>query len=207
GARVCVGELSLAAIEAELVQHGIAMATTTESSSLFARAIGPVFDSLPEPIRALHETTGRSVWRGTASVEGAANLVAGLIARVFGFPQDGEGVSVDVCIEAERDQSVWRRNIGASRFLSRLSSPKPGGRVVESFGPLDFDIVLRPEEGRLIYGVEGWRMLGFPMPKAWAPTTATHEQIDAEGRFSFDVEIGLPVVGRMVRYRGWLERG
>jgi hypothetical protein len=30
--------------------------------------------------------------------------------------------------------------------------------------------------------------------------TETEEQ----GRFCFDVQIGLPLMGRLVRYRGWL---
>ena len=207
GARVCVGEVALADLEAELALHGIAISRTVEPSSLFARALGPAFDGLPRSIRALHETTGRSVWRGQASVEGAANPLAGLVARVFGFPQAGEGVPVEVSIDAERDRSVWRRKIGLNRFLSRLSPAREGGRVVERFGPFAFDLTLTPEGGRLVYRVQGWRLLGVPMPGAWAPTTVTHEKSDAEGRFAFDVEIGLPVVGRMVRYRGWLEAG
>ncbi|NBW06885.1 MAG: DUF4166 domain-containing protein [Caulobacteraceae bacterium] len=206
GARACVGELSLAELETELAVHGITTTTTVEPSSLFERAIGPVFVTLPDPIRALHEATGHSVWRGQATVEGAANPVAGLVARVFGFPKAGEGVPVEVRIDADRDRSIWRRKIAASRFQSRLSSPKSGGRVVESFGPCAFDLTLSPEDGRLVYRVQGWRLLGLPMPKAWAPTTATHEKEDVEGRFAFDVEIGLPVAGRMVRYRGWLEQ-
>jgi predicted dinucleotide-binding enzyme len=205
GARVCVGELSLAELEAELAVHGIATTTTVEPSSLFERAIGPTFATLPAPLRALHETTGRSMWRGQASVEGAANPVAGLVARVFGFPKAGEGVPVEVRIDADRDRSIWRREIAGGRFQSRLSSPRPGGRVVESFGPCAFDLTLSPEDGRLVYRVQGWRLRGLPMPRAWAPTTVTHEKEDAEGRFAFDVEIGLPIAGRMVRYRGWLE--
>jgi NAD(P)-dependent dehydrogenase (short-subunit alcohol dehydrogenase family) len=205
GARACVGELALAELEAELAVHGIAVSRLVEPSSLFARAIGPAFDRLPAPIRALHETTGQSVWRGTATVDGAANPPAGLVARVFGFPRAGQGVPVEVTVDADRDRSVWRREIGGGRFLSVLSSPREGGRVVESFGPCAFDLTLTPEDDRLVYRVQDWRLLGVPMPRAWAPTTATHEKIDAEGRFAFDVEIGLPIVGRMVRYRGWLE--
>ncbi len=206
GARACVGALSLAELEAELAVHGITTTTTIEPASLFERAIGPAFATLPDSIRALHETSGQSVWRGQASVEGAANPVAGLVARVFGFPKAGEGVPVEVRIDADRDRSIWRREIAGSRFQSRLSSPRSGGRVVESFGPCAFDLTLTPEGGRLVYRVQGWRLLGLPMPKAWAPTTVTHEKEDAEGRFAFDVEIGLPIAGRMVRYRGWLER-
>ncbi len=185
--------------------HGIRTTTTVEPSALFERAVGPAFATLPASIRTLHETSGHSFWRGQASVEGAANPVAGLVARVFGFPRAAQGVPVEVRIDADRDRSIWRREIAGSRFQSRLSSPRPGGRVVESFGPCAFDLTLSPEDGRLVYRVEGWRLLGVPMPKAWAPTTVTNEKEDVEGRFAFDVEIGLPIAGRMVRYRGWLE--
>lgn len=44
GARPCVADLSLAEIEAEMVVHGIETTTTVDRESLFARAIGPVFD-------------------------------------------------------------------------------------------------------------------------------------------------------------------
>ena len=209
GARAFVGELSLGEIEAELTQHGIATGTTVEPSSLFARAIGPAFDTVPAPIRALHETTGRSVWRGLASVDGPANPLAGLVAWAFGFPRAGEGVPVELVIDAQGDQSVWRRRIGGRRFLSRLSLPRWGprehGRVIESFGPFSFDLTLSPEGGRLIYRNKGWRLLGVPIATALGPTTVTHEKVESEGRFAFDVEIGLPMAGRMVRYRGWLE--
>ena len=77
---------------------------------------------------------------------------------------------------------------------------------MERFGPFAFDLTLTPEDDALVYRVAGWRCLGLPLPRALAPTTRTHEAVDADGRFVFDVEIGLPGLGRMVRYRGWLTR-
>jgi hypothetical protein len=41
------------------------------------------------------------------------------------------------------------------------------------------------------------------MPRALLPQGNTYEH-DAGGRFNFHVEIGLPVIGLIVRYRGWL---
>ena len=43
-------------------------------------------------------------------------------------------------------------------------------------------------------------LIGFLKPRI-----AVEETIDAQGRFCFDVALSLVVVGRMVRYRGWLE--
>ncbi len=206
GARACVADLSLAKIEAEMVPHGIETTVAAERSALFARAIGPAFEGLPEPLRALHEAIGQSVWRGEAVVEGPATPLAGLAARLFGFPPATPTAPVEVQVDADGTRSIWRRRIGGHRFHSVLSHPRAGGRVVERFGPLSFDLVLTRQTGRLLYAVVGWRLGPIRMPTALAPTTRTHEAVDAEGRFTFDVEIGLPWGGRMVRYRGWLAR-
>ena len=64
----------------------------------------------------------------------------------------------------------------------------------------------RAQGERLVYRVEGWRLGPLPLPRALGPTTTAHEEVDVEGRFVFDVEIRLPLVGRVVRYRGWLVR-
>ena len=37
-----------------------------------------------------------------------------------------------------------------------------------------------------------------------APKSQTAEFVDEDGRFRFDVAISVPLVGPVVRYRGWL---
>ena len=206
GARPCVGVLTLEDIVAEMVPHGLATETAVERGAIFARAIGPAFDALPAAIRALHETSGRSLWRGQAGAEGAAGPLAALVARIIGFPPAQDVCLAEVSIMADGERAVWRRRIGGHRFSSVLSAPREGGRVRERFGPLSMDLRLTPEGGRLVYRVEGWRLGPLPLPRALGPTTTAHESVDVEGRFVFDVEIRLPLVGRVVRYRGWLVR-
>lgn len=206
GAGPCVGLLSLADIEAEMEPHGLATEIVETRASLFARVIGLDFEALPDPIRALHETPGRSVWRGRAMTEGAGSPLAALVARLVGFPGGQVDCEAEVRIEADGDRSVWRRRIGGQTFSSILSHPGEGGRIVERFGGLSFRLRLTPEGNRLTYSVEGWRMGPLPLPQALAPKTRTHEEIDADGRFVFDVEISMPFLGRLVRYRGWLAR-
>ncbi|MFN3558812.1 MAG: DUF4166 domain-containing protein [Brevundimonas sp.] len=205
GARACVGVLPLEAIVDEMAPHGLT--TTTETHrGLYPNAIGPAFDSLPEPIRSLHETPGRSLWRGRAMTEGAATPLAALVARLVGFPRAQADCEAEVAIEADGERAIWRRRIGGHGFRSVLSRPRSVGRVSERFGPLSMDLILTPEGDRLVYRVEGWRAGPIPLPKGLAPSTVAFEEVDAEGRFVFDVTISLPLVGRVVRYRGWLER-
>ena len=202
----CVGVLSLDDIVAEMAPHGLATETKVERGALFARAIGPAFDGLPPAIRALHETPGRSLWRGEATTEGAVGPLAALAARVIGFPRTQDACAAEVSIAADGERSIWRRRIGGHAFSSVLSASREGGRVRERFGPLSMDLRLTPEGERLVYRVEGWRLGPLPLPRALGPTTTAYEEVDAEGRFVFDVEIRLPLVGRVVRYRGWLAR-
>jgi saccharopine dehydrogenase-like NADP-dependent oxidoreductase len=206
GARPCAGVLTLEDIVAEMAPHGLATETLVERGATCARAIGPAFDGMPAAIRALHETPGRSLWRGEATTEGAAGPLAAAVARLVGFPKAQAACAAEVAIEADGTRSVWRRRIGGHAFASVLSGPRDGGRMSERFGPLTMDLRLAPEGERLVYRVEGWRLGPIPLPRALAPATRAHEEVDAEGRFVFDVEISAPLVGRLVRYRGWLVR-
>jgi NAD(P)-dependent dehydrogenase (short-subunit alcohol dehydrogenase family) len=206
GARACVGVLPLEAIVDEMRPHGLATETQVERGALYARAIGPAFDALPAPIRELHETPGRSLWRGRAMTEGASGPLAALVARIIGFPKAQADCAAEVAIDADGDRSVWRRRIGGHAFASVLSRPRAGGRVNERFGPLSMDLSLTPGDGRLVYRVEGWRLGPMPLPRALGPSTQAFEEVEAEGRFVFDVTITAPLLGRLVRYRGWLVR-
>lgn len=206
GASACVGVLPLAALEAEIAAHPIATERHVERASLFARALGPAFDTLPEAIRDLHETPGRSTWRGEADTQGAEGPLGRLIARIVGFPGAQRGVPVTVEVSADGSRSLWKRRIGHHPFQSELADPRPGGRVTERFGPLTFQLVLGPSPAGLTYDIQGWRLGPLPLPAFLAPRSRTSETVDAQGRFVFDVHLALPWGERLVHYRGWLRR-
>lgn len=178
----------------------------SQPAGLYRRAIGPAFDALPEAIRALHQAQGRSVWTGRAVTRGAANPLAALLARLLGFPPAQADCAAEVVIDAAPNRSAWRRTIGGAVFSSALSGARDGGLVRERFGPATMDLRLTPEGDRLIYAVEGWRLGPVPMPRFLGPSTRAHETVDAAGRFVFDVEISMALIGRLAGYRGWLTR-
>jgi hypothetical protein len=80
------------------------------------------------------------------------------------------------------------------------------GRVVERFGPFEFELeVLATAEGVTGMPIRRWGLGPLPLPLFLAPVSIASERIDAEGRFAFDVEMRLPLrLGRIVRYAGWL---
>ena len=59
------------------------------------------------------------------------------------------------------------------------------------------------EPGQVFHYPYRWRLAGIPMPKALLPTGSTFET-EADGRFAFDIDIALPLIGRIVAYRGTL---
>lgn len=206
GARACVGAVSLTDIEAAMAAHGLVTDRASERGAIFARALGEAFDILPAAIRALHETPGRSLWRGEARTWGAETRAGALVARLFGFPGGSEAAPAEVEMRADGERAVWRRRIDGHRFRSVLSQPRPGGRVIERFGPLSFELALSVEGERLVYRIIGWRLGPMPLPGVLRPRTDTFETVNEAGRFTFDVTIAAPLFGRLVRYRGWLER-
>lgn len=48
-----------------------------------------------------------------------------------------------------------------------------------------------------------WSAGRIPLPLMLAPKSRAREW-EADGRFWFDVPIALPLLGRIVHYRGWL---
>lgn len=89
------------------------------------------------------------------------------------------------------------------RSRQYIGQGQPSGWIVEQFGALAFDLELRPANGRLELVMRGMRCCGAPLPRLLWPRIRASESEDT-GRFCFDVEIALPAIGRLVRYRGWL---
>ena len=48
-----------------------------------------------------------------------------------------------------------------------------------------------------------WDVLGLPMPRWLMPQVISGEHAD-DSRFHFLVDISVPMLGRLVRYEGWL---
>ena len=134
------------------------------------------------------------------------SLAGRLVGKLLGFPAAGENVDVIVNIEVVPRGEIWARTFGQSKFSSRqsLGRGRHEGLVVESFGPLNFAMALVEDGGKLRLKLRGWNCLGLPLPN-WLMPASTAFEHGADGRFNFDVDIGLPMVGRIVRYAGWLE--
>lgn len=170
-------------------------------ASLYRRIMGPAFDALPGLVQRMHEPTGGIPAIGEAVVTGADNALGRIAARLMGFPPAGTH-PLKVTMVEHHGTETWTRDFGGRRFSSRLSHQ--GRHLVESFGPLSFRFDLPGGPEGLSMVMRGWSAFGIPLPLALAPRSEAREWAEG-GRFRFDVPISLPLVGRLVHYRGWLQ--
>ena len=169
---------------------------------LYARMMGDRFLELSASVRAMHSNLRDGGAVGKAQVTGAENVLGALIARIVGFPRDGHYPLYVIFSENEQGER-WTRQFGRARFHSLLGMHK--GMLSERFGPLRFLFDLPVDSKRLMMKMGGWSAFGIPLPLALAPRSLAVEW-EEDGRFRFDVPITLPLIGRLVHYRGWLEQ-
>lgn len=202
GARDAGQDLALTDFEPDIaalaIRHEIA--SRRLPPPLYARVLGDAFEALPARVREMHEIVGDRGALGGAEVSRGRNAVARLVASLMRFPPAGTH-DVHVRFDERDGTETWTRDFGGHVFGSRLS--EKGGRLTERFGPLRFVFDLSTDAEGLGMHIRGWSLFGLPLPLALAPRSEAREW-EEDGRFRFDVPISLPLIGLVVRYRGWL---
>jgi hypothetical protein len=209
GARPATAELELTDYDALFMRRQIFTGTREPmpaAAPLYRRVLGAAWDALPEPLRAMHDLSGDMIAEGVAQVDRGGGLLARLVAAAFRFPKAGKDVPVTVSFRARDGREVWRRDFAGSGF--RSTQEEGHGRferlVCERFGPFAFGLALVLDGERLRLIVRRWSFFGVPLPLWLVPRGDAYEHAEG-GRFNFHVEIGHPLTGMIVRYRGWLE--
>ena len=82
--------------------------------------------------------------------------------------------------------------------------PAAGRRLHERVGIAEFEFKPVATADGLRLDTTGMRVLGITMPRALLPTIRSFDREFEDGSFGFDVEARLPLIGRLVRYRGRL---
>jgi hypothetical protein len=173
---------------------------------LYQRVMGQAWESLPIPIKTLHQPQGNS-WsaEGRATVERGRGLLSRMIGKLIGFPDTGRNIPVKVVFELTGSGETWHRNFAGRSFRSfQWVSADAGGKLLgERFGALDFGLELAFDGTRLHLIIRRWSAFGIPLPLALAPIGQSCEFVE-HGRFNFYVEIAHTWIGLIVRYQGWL---
>ncbi|WP_316013827.1 DUF4166 domain-containing protein [Roseobacter sp. HKCCA0434] len=204
GARPCLAELTLDAAEAALADREITCTRQSERPArLFATVADLELEALPPPVRDLHAVHDRRIFTGRARVERGRAPLARLAAWLFRFPSAGHDSRVSVRMQRDGDGERWERSFDGNRFRSHLRVSD--GRMTERFGPFTFTLGLHIADGALHFPVTAGRIGPVPIPRALLPRSTAREYLDGQ-RAAFDVALDLPLgLGRVVRYRGWLD--
>jgi Domain of unknown function (DUF4166)/Saccharopine dehydrogenase NADP binding domain len=208
GARSGHRDLELEDYAPLFAKHQIAHGFRDHSvGTLYQTVMGEALESLDAPIRDFHRQTQSFKMSGEADVMPAANFLGRIVALIMRFPVAGKKVPLDVNISIDSNGETWTRSFAGRKFSSRqkFGQGRYEGLLVESFGPLNFGMAVTETDGKLGLVVRQWDVIGLPLPKFLMPHGIAHEH-GAEGRFNFDVEVRAPIIGRIVRYRGWLKK-
>jgi hypothetical protein len=170
-------------------------------ASLFAQVLGPAFDTLPVPVRALHVAQGMNRYRGEVDVMRGGGLLSRLVAAATRLPPAGAG---PLCVEIDASplQERWIRFIGGRAMPSHLW--REGDVLCERLGLATFGFRLDVVDGAIAWRVVRVRVFGVSLPERWFTGVGARESADG-GHYAFDVWASLPFVGLLVHYRGWLD--
>ncbi len=174
--------------------------------ALYPRIMGSAFQRLAPPVQAAHLFGTFIALEGRATVTRDRGWLSAAIASLVRFPPAMTDAPVAVTMTRDtQGREEWRRTFGEHSFVStqEAGSGRSEGLLIERFGPLAFAMAAVEEEGRLRLVLRRWSAFGVPLP-LWAAPRSDALEHAAGGRFNFRVDIALPLVGRIVRYEGWL---
>lgn len=167
---------------------------------LYRRLLGSAFDRLPPLVAALHDICADDGAEGEGHVTRGRGPLSALAGAIMGFPPAGDH-PLHVAFTADESGERWTRRFGPHAFSSRLSAR--AGLLIERFGPIRFGFALVADADGLAMRLDRWSIAGLPLPLAFAPRLSGREWQEGD-RFRFEVDAALPLVGRVVRYEGWL---
>lgn len=172
--------------------------------TLFQQALGAAFYSLAPALRQLHGVRGQARYAGTATIERGSGPLARLCARLTHLPASASDLPTTVLFTADAGREIWRREFGSQRMQSTLVYRD--GLLHEHLGAARLRFFLHARDGALWWQVDGVRVFGWlPLPARWFDRLVCRER-EWQGRYEFLVDLTLPVIGRIIRYEGLLQR-
>lgn len=159
---------------------------------------------LAEPVRRMHGGPASLHAHGMAQVEGARHPIARLLRRILGLPAPGADQVIALSIEREGAREIWTRGFANGRMRSTLERSADGAHLHERLGPVSLYFELRRAGAAIDWRLRQGRWLGLPLPRAWFGSVLSHSLAE-DGRYVFEIDTRLPLVGQLIAYRGWLE--
>jgi hypothetical protein len=176
----------------------------TSQLSLFPALLGKHWQQLATPVQLMHGDTPYVLARGVADVEGAGNLAVRWLRQILGLPKPGLQQSLEVTIERHGTREIWTRRFAGKTMRSVLEQVANMPLLSERLGPITLRFELLPEGMAIQWQLRSARLLGLPLPLSLFGDVLSHSGAN-DGRYTFHIDARLPLLGRLIAYRGWLE--
>lgn len=186
---------------AQRAAHHLAM---TSNQALFPLLLGERWHRLATPVQKMHGDTPRVLARGTADVEGATNLPIRWLRRLLGLPEPGLQQPLEVTIERRGTREIWTRRFANKQMRSVLDRVTNLPLLSERLGPITLRFELLRDDKVIDWQLRSARMFGLPLPRVLFGEVLSRSGAQ-DGRYAFHIDTRLPLLGRLVAYRGWLE--
>jgi Domain of unknown function (DUF4166) len=100
----------------------------------------------------------------------------------------------------------WRRDFDGRRYSSTMEagSGRHAGLLVERQQLFTWVFRLTADDDRLVLELVSSAVLGIQQPRWLAPRCFAFET-GADGKFTFDITVDLPIFGRLIRYWGAMD--
>lgn len=162
--------------------------------------------ALPLVVRRCHTASPTGVAEGSFRISRGPSWLAGIVARLAGFPRPGPAVATRFALRVVDGAQSWQRSFGGAPFHS-TQYLTPDGWLAERRGPLELHLALSvvggelhlcAERARLCVGPLRVPLAGWMRPRvrarAWAAPGSSAMQVD--------VQISAAIVGLVLRYEG-----
>lgn len=185
---------------------GTAPDDTPAQPSPFERLLGADSQRLPLAVQRVHALRAPLQTSGRATAERAPGVLARVLCWFAGLPKSGGDMPVAVRFAPDgQGGERWERRFGDRTYASTMTVGvgRDRGFLIEHFGLFKLQFRLTPRADGLTWTLPGWRLFGLPLPRWSVPKIECLERADGE-RFTFDIDVTFPLVGWVIRYRGWL---
>lgn len=175
---------------------------------LYPLALGEAWESLPGPLRALHDPSPALDAEGRFTVTRARSPLARLVLALAGMPPAGIDLALRLVIRAQRDHQVWDRDFGGFGMRT-VQTLLPDGRMSERRGAMELLFHVAAEPAAIVYRPAGARLclgpLRIPIP-SWCGPRVEARAWCAPGAsvMHVSVSISAPLLGPLVTYGGAL---
>lgn len=187
-------------------------------ASLYQQALGPAFSALAPSLRRFHGSGQRHV-QGTLRVRVGSHPLARAflwLGRLPGAHETAAACHLRLSCDEDEKSERWDRRIGPHRIISiqklvasrAINQERPSsagtGEIIERFGLLTLDLLLRVKQGNLWLRSRAARFAGVSLPAWFAIRVVARERAVGADSFHVDVRVSSPLTGCLLKYRGML---